>query len=525
MSSSSHINVDFWRRGDVEPLTMNKKIDKPSKGSVKALSLGYALKLSVGIAFFAMAVSFYGFHIPSLIVTCLIQFKTGIHGYFGLGLLIHEPLSPVPISNYVRLGYVNSLQLKFIYVMRKWMEDNFLFDDWLSSVHNNILEDFERRNVPKDENSLFEIPSFEMNEIDPQKFYSDYVKMGRPVILKKVLDIPAMSWTPDIIAERAGDFSTTTRCMDGSTRKWTLGEYIASRNDTEHPCYFDNNAEIFEAKRSLEEELHIYRLGEYMTGKKTEKGGRPSSYVFSQMFLSVFNTTGALYHCANYNNLFYMIHGRKKWTFVDPSNSFLMYPMFNPMMKDSKSFLTWHATHSNDTQEIINRQFPLYRYAPKYVYTLEKVIYICIYLYINMMYIFSDLVYIMSTCLKQGDLLLNPPWNWHMVENLDVESIGIASRWFMVSNWPYTNGLFSFLQFSSWQFTDFMYKRIASKAGKFDFKYFPTSHQDLDTQVNFGNFGSVYEHREFVKPLMNPKHWGEYIDYLKSKNYDFNKIA
>jgi len=456
-------------------------------------SFGVLLKLSVGIAFIAMAVSFYGFHIPSLVLTVLIQSKTAVHGWFGLDLILHEAVSPDPISSYVELGYFNALQLKIIYICRKWFSDNFLFQDWLDRVHATLLADFERRGVPKDNDSVFEIPTFTMDQISPQKFFVDYVKKGKPVIIKNVMDIPAMKWTPDMLAERAGDFFTTNRCMDGSTRKWTLGDYVRSRNDTAHPCYFDNNADVFEAKSFLEDELQIYRFGEYMTGVKSEKGQRPSSYVFSQMFMSVFNTTGALMHCANYNNLFYMVHGKKKWTFVDPVNSFLIYPMFNPMMKDSKSFLTWHVLHANNSAEIINKQFPLYRYCPKYIYTLEK-----------------------------GDILLNPPWNWHQVENVEVESIGVASRWFMVSNYPWTNGLFSFLQATSWEFTDFMYKKIASKAGKYDFKYKPTSHQDLDMQVNFGNYGSVYQHRDFIKPLMNPTAWEGYISYLKSKNFDFD---
>ena len=63
-----------------------------------------------------------------------------------------------------------------------------------------------------------------------------------------------------------------------------------------------------------------------------------------------------------------------------------------------------------------------------------------------------------------GDLLINPPWNWHMVENMDEESIGIATRWQMPYMIPYTNGLFSFLQFTSSDLATFFYRRIVSLA-------------------------------------------------------------
>jgi len=161
-----------------------------------------------------------------------------------------------------------------------------------------------------------------------------------------------------------------------------------------------------------------------------------------------------------------MVEGKKTWTFVDPSNSFLIYPFFNTLMKDSKSWLTWVVTHSENSQNLIAEHFPLYRYVPKYVFTLEP-----------------------------GDLLINPPWNWHMVENSGEESIGIATRWMMASPWPYTNGLFSFLQFTSHEFTKFVYRRVAAMRGQGDFVYKPTAHGDLDTALNFGKVGTVYKHR------------------------------
>lgn len=79
-------------------------------------------------------------------------------------------------------------------------------------------------------------------------------------------------------------------------------------------------------------------------------------------------SAGTSYHCANFNNLFFQIQGRKRWTFVDSRYNALMYPMFNPKSMDVASFLTSIAI--NDT-EIMTRYFPLYKFAPKMVATLE----------------------------------------------------------------------------------------------------------------------------------------------------------
>ena len=269
--------------------------------------------------------------------------------------------------------------------------------------------------------------------------------------------------------------------------------YVASKTNKAKPCYFDNNANIFEEYPELEAELEVFKFSEHMSGIKGTKGVKPEKYLFSQMFMSVFDTTGALFHCANYNNLFFMIKGRKKWTFVDPSNSFLLYPFFNTLMKDTKSWLTWHVVHSENSKELISTMFPLYRYVPKYEFTLEP-----------------------------GDLLINPPWNWHMVENKDEESIGIATRWMMASWVPYTNGLFSFLQLTSVDFSKFIYRRVASMKGQGTFFYTPTAHGDLDSALNFGNRGSVWRKREFTKKIMTNSQWEDYEKFLRKKSIEDN---
>jgi len=432
---------------------------------------------------------FNGICVPAVISTIIVALKTGSHGLYGLGLLLHEPLNPIPISDYVPIGYFRSLKFKFIYVARYMAHDNFLFEDWLSDLQKELLHDLEARGAPKGAQQMYQIPSFNYDEIEPLTFYNDYVRLGRPAIMRKV-PVKAMNWTTDEIARRAGAFRTNLRCMDGSIADYSLADYVASRNQTERACYFDNNANIFEKYPELEAELEMEKFTPHMSNREDKR-----YYLFSQMFMSVFNTTGALYHCANYNNLFFMIQGRKRWTFVDPSNSFLMYPIFNSMFKDSKSYLTWHVTHANNSDALIDELFPLYRYVPKYESVLEP-----------------------------GDVLINPPWNWHMVENLDADSIGIASRWQIPQFYPYTNALFSFLQFVSPEFNLFLYRRIAQKFyNRGEFVYAPTAHGDLDFVLNFGNKGSIYEKKSLWQRIASPTQWKGYVDYLKSIGFPVNE--
>ena len=68
--------------------------------------------------------------------------------------------------------------------------------------------------------------------------------------------------------------------------------------------------------------------------------------------------SGTPYHCANFNNLFFQINGRKKWTFVSPRYNALMYPMFNAKSMDVASFLSSVALRDST---MMDTYFPLYK--------------------------------------------------------------------------------------------------------------------------------------------------------------------
>lgn len=73
----------------------------PSKKSFMRRPL---VLFTIGIALLAVLLNGLGLHIPSLFMTCVLQLKTGVHGLYGFGMILHEPLSSHPISEYVKLG-------------------------------------------------------------------------------------------------------------------------------------------------------------------------------------------------------------------------------------------------------------------------------------------------------------------------------------------------------------------------------------------------------------------------------------
>lgn len=102
------------------------------------------------------------------------------------------------------------------------------------------------------------------------------------------------------------------------------------------------------------------------------------------------------FHCAGGPNLFCMIHGEKRWTLVSPAHSHAMYPAIgrndHALYVDSKI----PGTPADALGALAG--FPLFRRAPRLV-----------------------------AHLKAGDVLYNPAWWWHQVENL-TETVAVAQR-------------------------------------------------------------------------------------------------
>jgi hypothetical protein len=112
------------------------------------------------------------------------------------------------------VSLLRSLKFKFIYLSRLIFQDNFLFTEWLQQVQDDLLSDLKAQNAPMDDDTVYQIPTFDYNTVDPNMFLNDFVKKGRPAILKNT-NVEAMKWTPDSLATRFPDFVAKTRCISG----------------------------------------------------------------------------------------------------------------------------------------------------------------------------------------------------------------------------------------------------------------------------------------------------------------------
>lgn len=158
--------------------------------------------------------------------------------------------------------------------------------------------------------------------------------------------------------------------------------------------YISNVDTIFRRNNELIADLQFSRIRPWAY--------TPYSPTAAQMFLGygsadATNTTGTMYHCASSANLFIQAQGAKDWLFILPRYTIFTHPSLGMMMPAAKA--------STNPMNV-----------PK-----------------------------MSTHLRAGDVLLNPPWMWHETRNREGLSVGVATRenhpaWILRNNW-----LFSFL--------------------------------------------------------------------------------
>lgn len=387
------------------------------------------------------------------IIATTVQMSLYANAYFGASLLFDglSGDSPHPYLD-VDIGYLNNLKLKGIWLSRYFLKDQFLLKDAEAVVHHDIINrltaQYKRQNLTT-ASIIKRVPTFRWGDIDRDTFFREYVQKGVPVVIKGFPSNAVKVWTPEYFAAHYGDHKidviNTSAVQSISS---TLSDFVRLSAVGE-PLYLRSLSDIFDKHPELIDDVGFHQFDEHMSGQ----------YMASQIFMGNGKVgSGTSYHCANFNNLFFQIAGRKKWTFVDPHYEALMYPMFNSLSMDVASFVTTVALAQ---PEMMAEHFPLYALAPK-----------------------------LTAVLEPGDVLMNPPWNWHMVENLDSSSIGVATRWFIPSGHVYQNSVHSTLQFFSPHMWGLYYLRTLNKMKNVT-GHKATNTPPMDDRLNFGKKGSA----------------------------------
>jgi hypothetical protein len=182
---------------------------------------------------------------------------------------------------------------------------------------------------------------------------------------------------------------------------------------------FDKNGESFsgELKDILTHKAYLSNSTSFMKkhpeilhpeDMNTIKQMTEMNPTIAQMFMSLVPNNGTPMHSAFSHNFFFMIEGRKKWTFWHPDYLCLVYPYF----PENGIYFGSYTGIRDLTDANIPKQFRLLQYAPSYEIVLEE-----------------------------GVVLFNPgPW-WHAIKNMSETTLAFATRWVYNEIFPSPNQL------------------------------------------------------------------------------------
>jgi hypothetical protein len=248
---------------------------------------------------------------------------------------------------------------------------------------NNYYDKLEKQN-----NTTI-LPSINSNQIELiQKYTNNY---RTPLVIKGLIkDFPCVKkWNIDYLRQNCGQYlvkgftkTNGKEMLNDQFNNVKVLENIKFSNacdmiENGEQIYINNFHSIFIDCEILQKDLDLNKLNEIT----------PIDYVdTSQLFFGP-KGTGTTLHCAMKSNIFYNVKGKKKWTFIDPEYS----PYLSAVLSNNGIFVVSKLNYFKNKEILRN--------IPKYEYVLEE-----------------------------GDVLFNPSWWWHCVENISEYTIGVANR-------------------------------------------------------------------------------------------------
>ena len=160
--------------------------------------------------------------------------------------------------------------------------------------------------------------------------------------------------------------------------------------------YMFGHADILAKNPELiQEYLDIPRLSRLCDAKFVLRNKKNEVDPFSSTLFVGGPRSGTSLHCAGGTNMFALIHGSKTWTLIPPVYTPYVYPQMDNKGLYCHSPLDLKMT----SDELFSLGYELWKYVPRYEAHLEP-----------------------------GDVLFNPAWWWHWVENTSETTLAVATR-------------------------------------------------------------------------------------------------
>lgn len=318
-----------------------------------------------------------------------------------------------------KLPFFMRIRLKWLWFRGVWTANADGHKPRIEQKFNRFIakvEDWVEAHVPQFEGEA-PLPEYDWRNGSPEDFYRKFVRTPQPVVLRGyALQTEAVKkWSFDYLLDKCGEVEVNLNSRDN--------DWPGKLKEVRDPNIYCANADApFKAFPELAEDLSIPKLQPYLKRRNT----------WNQLFIGR-KATGSGYHCAGIWNFFFMVEGRKKWTFVDPEYTWMLYPSM------TAAALAYASLVSFPDQADLSH-YRLYKYCPRFSVTLES-----------------------------GDVLFNPPWWWHTVDNLTPTSVAVATRWDAIGkdfSFYEINRILSILAIFNPRFPRFLFDYLMTDVGK-----------------------------------------------------------
>lgn len=266
-------------------------------------------------------------------------------------------------------------------------------------IHEKNVKKLYKVNKDFNPDGTVPLPEMDLKDFNPENFRHWKHKVNMPVVIRGFLNkAPIMELTNDenLISNfgqaqvQCADFKLDKKTSGAGQNvklvKTSLEDYLSSDKYAHH---YVNNF------HGLLNNLDFYRLCDGKTLRKVQD----NTCILNQWFIKRGIYSRSPLHCANGENIFLNVQGKKEWHFIDPSYSALMQATLSKYGVYSVSELIEYDD-KDDFYETMTKHHEYFHKIPVYKVVLEP-----------------------------GDILYNPPWWWHDVRNVTDFTMGCASRW------------------------------------------------------------------------------------------------
>ena len=273
------------------------------------------------------------------------------------------------------------IQLQTILLLRAKARNNHFASDYVGELESDLFQEVSQHSRQRPS----KIKTYDYQQEAGKRSLFECIRAQQPAVIKN-FPFKAKSWTVNEILKNYGEMEFLLTQQGNNFKNQPLREIKG--ND----LYLANSGRFTDNIPNL-----LAHFAPISCKRLWSRADRQSPrYLTSyQLFMSDHPDLGTPCHndLSGDCNLFFQIEGRKRWTFIDPIFTLLLYPVIPPEPSYGESLIDQYDMTPDPKAR-------LFQYCPH-----------------------------QEAIIEPGDVLFIPPYYWHSVRNLDSRTLAVATRW------------------------------------------------------------------------------------------------